>query len=181
MCGENYQFPSRIDTGIGGEGPGVLVLHEWQGLAEPFQQAYDRLAEAEFVALAPDSSRGKTTASIEEAEAVGAELDQNVEHWHGDIVGALPFLRQHGATRPIDVRGAFDMVAFLNAELRRSVRSVPYGREDSKCIKPNSLWIKTAKRLYVAQPKRVFLTREYPATSYDTMRPVASSDSWLFV
>ena len=94
-------------TPQGGEGPGVLVLHEWWGLTEPFKQACDRLAEAGFVALAPDFSRGKTTASIEEAEALGAELDRNVKRWRGDIVGALQFLRQHGATRPTDGRGAF--------------------------------------------------------------------------
>ena len=54
------------------------------------------------MALAPDSSRGKTTASIEEAEALGAELDLNVKRWRGDIVGALQFLLRHGATRPTD-------------------------------------------------------------------------------
>jgi carboxymethylenebutenolidase len=81
-------------TPQGGEGPGVLVLHEWWGLTEPFKQACDRLAEARFVALAPDFYRGKTTASIEEAEALGAELDRNVKRWRGDIVGALQFLRQ---------------------------------------------------------------------------------------
>lgn len=63
------------------------------------KQACDRLAEVGFVALAPDFYRGKTTASIEEAEALGAELDRNVKRWRGDIVGALQFLRQHGATR----------------------------------------------------------------------------------
>ena len=99
-------------TPQGGEGPGVLVLHKWWGLTEPFKQACDRLAEAGFVALAPDFSRGKTTASIEEAEALGAELDRNVKRWRGDIVGALQFLRQHGATRPTDGRGAFGFVAF---------------------------------------------------------------------
>src|SRR5947199_8062854 len=91
--------PGYLALPQGGEGPGVLVLHEWWGLTEPFQQACDRLAEAGFVALAPDFYRGKTTASIEEAEALGAELDQNVKRWRGDIVGGLQFLRQHGATR----------------------------------------------------------------------------------
>jgi carboxymethylenebutenolidase len=31
-------------TPQGGEGPGVLVLHEWWGLTEPFKQACDRLS-----------------------------------------------------------------------------------------------------------------------------------------
>src|SRR6266700_5783394 len=42
-----------------GSGPGVLVLHAWWGLTEPFRQVCDRLAEAGFVALAPDLYRGK--------------------------------------------------------------------------------------------------------------------------
>jgi carboxymethylenebutenolidase len=64
------------------------------------------------VALAPDFYRGRTTASIEEAEALGAELDQNVKRWRGDIVGALQFLRQHGSTHPIGDHRAFGFVAF---------------------------------------------------------------------
>src|SRR5947209_4888384 len=95
-----------------GSGPGVVVLHAWWGLTEPFRQACDRLAEAGFVALAPDLYRGKTTASVAEAEALGAALDQQVEQWRGDITGALRCLRQHGATSPADGRGAFGFVAF---------------------------------------------------------------------
>jgi carboxymethylenebutenolidase len=53
-----------------GSGPGVLVLHAWWGLTGVFKQVCDRLAQAGFVALAPDLYRGKTTASIEEAQAL---------------------------------------------------------------------------------------------------------------
>lgn len=93
-------------------GPGVVLLHEWWGLTEPFRQACDRLAEAGFVALAPDLYRGKTTASVAEAEAMSAALDRNVAQWRGDITGALRFLRQNGATTPADGRSAFGFVAF---------------------------------------------------------------------
>jgi carboxymethylenebutenolidase len=96
----------------GGEGPGVVLLHEWWGLTEPFRQACDQLAEAGFVALAPDLYRGKTTASVEEADALGSALDQNEAQWRGDITGALEFLRQNGAIIPADGRGAFGFVAF---------------------------------------------------------------------
>src|SRR5438270_9924043 len=94
-----------------GSGPGVVVLHAWWGLTEPFRQVCDRLAEAGFVALAPDLYRGKTTASVEEAKALGAALDQQEEQWRGDITGALRFLRHNGATSPADGRGAFGFVA----------------------------------------------------------------------
>ena len=72
-----------------GSGPGVLVLHAWWGLTEPFRQVCDRLAEAGFVALAPDLYHGKTTASVEEAQALGAALDQDEERVRGDIAGAV--------------------------------------------------------------------------------------------
>jgi carboxymethylenebutenolidase len=104
--------PGYLATPDAAAGPGVVVLHEWWGLTEPLRQVCDRLAEAGFVALAPDLYRGKTTAKVEEAEALGAALDQHVEQWRGDIRGAVRFLRQNGATSPADGRGAFGFVAF---------------------------------------------------------------------
>jgi carboxymethylenebutenolidase len=92
-------------------GPGVVVLHAWWGLTEPFRQACDRLAEAGFVALAPDLYRGKTAANVEEAKVLGAALDGELERVRGDIAGALQCLRQNGATSPADSRGAFGFVA----------------------------------------------------------------------
>jgi carboxymethylenebutenolidase len=90
----------------------VVVLHTWWGLTEPFRLACDRLAEAGFVALAPDLYRGKIATTVEEAGALGDALDQQVEQWRGDIRGALQYLREHGATSPADGRGAFSVVAF---------------------------------------------------------------------
>ena len=81
-----------------GSGSGVLVLHAWWGLTEPFRQVCDRLAEAGFVALAPDLYHGKTTASVEEAQALAEALDQDVEGWRGDITEAVQILRQHTTT-----------------------------------------------------------------------------------
>lgn len=104
--------PGYLATPDAAPGPGVVVLHEWWGLTEPFRQVCDRLAAAGFVALAPDLYRGKTTASVEEADVLGAALDRNVERWRGDITGALRCLRQRGATGPADGRAAFGFVAF---------------------------------------------------------------------
>ena len=95
-----------------GSGSGVLVLHAWWGLTEPFRQVCDRLAEAGFVALAPDLYHGKTTASVEEAQALSAALDRDVERWRGDIAGAVQFLRQHTATHQADGRGKLALVGF---------------------------------------------------------------------
>src|SRR5260221_1731478 len=88
-----------------GSGPGVLVLHAWWGLTEPFRQVCDRLAEAGFLALAPDPYRGKTTASVEEAQAFGEALDRDVERGRGGIAGAVQFLRPHDSTKPTNGRG----------------------------------------------------------------------------
>ena len=101
--------PDGTDTS---GGPGVLVLHAWWGLTEPFRQACDRLAAAGFVALAPDLYRGKTTASVEEAETLSSALNQEEERVRGDITGALRFLREHGATSPADGRGAIGVIGF---------------------------------------------------------------------
>ena len=95
-----------------GSGPGVLVLHAWWGLTEPFRQVCDRLAEAGFVALAPDLYHGKTTAAVEEAQALGASLDRNVERWHGDITRAVQVLRQHTATHLANARSKLALVGF---------------------------------------------------------------------
>jgi carboxymethylenebutenolidase len=93
-------------------GPGVVVLHTWWGLTEPFRQVCDRLAAAGYMALAPDLYRGKTTAKVKEAAAWGTALDERVGQWRGDITGALRFLRQQGASAPADGHGAFGFVAF---------------------------------------------------------------------
>lgn len=104
--------PGYLATPQSGTGPGVVVLHEWWGLTDPIRQACDRLAEAGFVALAPDLYRGKTTNSVEEADALGSALDRQVEQWRGDIRGTLEFLRQSGASSPVDGRSAFGFLAF---------------------------------------------------------------------
>jgi carboxymethylenebutenolidase len=95
-----------------GSGPGVLVLHAWWGLTEPFQQVCDQLAQAGFVALAPDLYHGKTTASVEEAEALVEALNQHEERVRGNIAGAVQFLRQHEATHLSDGRGKLAIIGF---------------------------------------------------------------------
>ena len=88
------------------------------------------------MALAPDLYHGKTTASVEEARALGAALDQDVERWHGEIAAALQFLRQHEATHRADGRDKLAFVAFSLGgayaldlsitEARRSPPSSPF-------------------------------------------------------
>ena len=95
-----------------GSGPGVLVLHAWWGLTGVFKHVCDRLAQAGFVALAPDLYHGKTTAAVEEAQALVEALDQDVERVRGDIEGAVQVLRQHEATHLAGGRGKLAIVGF---------------------------------------------------------------------
>jgi carboxymethylenebutenolidase len=101
-----------LATPDGGTGPGVVVLHAWWGLTEPFRQVCDRLAEAGFVALAPDLYRGKTATTVEDAEALATSLNGEQERVDGDIRGAVQFVRQNGTASPADGRGAFGVIGF---------------------------------------------------------------------
>lgn len=58
-----------------GEGPGVLLLHGWWGLTPFFRSVADRLADAGFVALAPDLFAGQTADTPDEAKALLAGTD----------------------------------------------------------------------------------------------------------
>ena len=74
-------------------GPAVLVLHAWWGLTPVFKRVCDRLAEAGFVALAPDLYAGRTASTIEEAEAL---LNQrNMPYMQALAVEAVKILRGH--------------------------------------------------------------------------------------
>ncbi|HEY4389660.1 MAG TPA: dienelactone hydrolase family protein, partial [Ktedonobacteraceae bacterium] len=89
-----------------------LVLHAWWRLTELFRQVCDRLAQAGFVALAPDLYQGKTTASVEEAEALVGALNREGERVDGDLAAALQVLRQHATSGQANDRGQFGVVGF---------------------------------------------------------------------
>jgi carboxymethylenebutenolidase len=107
--------PGYLATPDGADGtgaPGVVVLHAWWGLTEPFRQVCDRLAAAGFVALAPDLYRGKTASTIEEAEALAQALNQENERVRGDLHSTVRSLRQLASTVPADGRGKLGVVGF---------------------------------------------------------------------
>lgn len=82
-----------------GSGPGILVLHSWWGLTPFFTGVCDRLADAGFVALAPDLHGNNQTADTpDEAEALLAETDPN--RTANLVVGSLSALRRMPATPP---------------------------------------------------------------------------------
>lgn len=61
----------------GGSGPGVLVLHPWWGLNKDIKEVCDKLAEAGFVALAPDLYDGRIATTIAEAEKFVEIMDED--------------------------------------------------------------------------------------------------------
>ena len=80
-----------------GSGPGVLVLHAWWGLTPLFKDVCDRLADAGFVALAPDlHGDGRTADTPDEAEALLATTDPN--RTANLVVGSIAALRAMPAT-----------------------------------------------------------------------------------
>jgi carboxymethylenebutenolidase len=81
-----------------GTGKGVLVLHAWWGLNDTIKAFCDRLADAGFVAFAPDLYHGQVATTIADAETLGAALDAKVDQARDDIVDAVDFLKQRAQT-----------------------------------------------------------------------------------
>ena len=78
-----------------GKGPGSLVLHAWWGLNDTMRAVCTRLANAGFVAFAPDLYHGKVADTIADAEALGKALDANHLQARAEIVDATRFLSAH--------------------------------------------------------------------------------------
>jgi carboxymethylenebutenolidase len=81
-----------------GTGSGVLVLHAWWGLNDTFKSVCTRLAEAGFVAFAPDLYHGKVADQIAEAETLSAELFHNTDRATTDLADATTFLKERAGS-----------------------------------------------------------------------------------
>lgn len=82
-----------LATPASGTGCPVLVLHAWWGLNDTFKAVCTRLAEAGFVAFAPDLYHGKVTDQIAEAEALVTALNANSSQATADLAAATAFLK----------------------------------------------------------------------------------------
>lgn len=83
----------------GGTGPGLLVIQEWWGVSQSLKDVCDRLADAGFVALAPDLYHGEL------ADPEHQEMDKAAELMNAmppdragrDMSGAVDYLAGHEA------------------------------------------------------------------------------------
>jgi carboxymethylenebutenolidase len=94
---QNVTFPSNGHEAHGylavppsGSGPGVIVIQEWWGLTDHIAQVCDRVAEAGFVALAPDLYGGSTTHDA--SEAMGLMQALPPDRAARDLSGAVDWL-----------------------------------------------------------------------------------------
>ncbi len=74
--------------------PGVVVIQEWWGLNAHIQDVTDRVAEAGFVALAPDLYHGKIATEPDEARKAVMELQSNLEQARKDMTAAIEALKR---------------------------------------------------------------------------------------
>lgn len=75
-----------------GTGPGILVLHAWWGLNDTIKGVCTQLADAGFVAFAPDLYHGKVATTIADAESYGSALDAQHRQAKAEIAQAIQFL-----------------------------------------------------------------------------------------
>ncbi len=105
-----------------GHGPGVLVLHAWWGLTPFFKDVCERLAAEGFVAFAPDRYGGPTAATIEEAEALQQQREDQVRT-EAALGASVEFLSAHEAV----VGEGLGALGFSAG---------PHGRCCSRCASP---------------------------------------------
>jgi carboxymethylenebutenolidase len=80
-----------------GNGPGVIVLHAWWGLNDFFKTLCLRLANAGFVALAPDLYHGAVATTIAEAKQLRSKVDR--DRVNKEMSAAVAYCGQHPAVQ----------------------------------------------------------------------------------
>lgn len=88
-----------------GRGRGVLVLHAWWGLNGDVKAYCDRLAEAGFVAFAPDLFDGKVATTEEGALALVKEYQPKDQESRNRIQEAAAFLGVRSGNKELAVVG----------------------------------------------------------------------------
>jgi len=92
------QARGYLATPDSGSGPGVIVVQEWWGLDSGIKDMADRLADAGFVALAPDLYHGDLAGHTEMDKAGELMAALPADRAARDMSGAVDFLADHGDT-----------------------------------------------------------------------------------
>ena len=127
----------------GGQGAPVLVLHAWWGLNDTIKGLCTRLADAGFVAFAPDLYHGRVAATIEGAEALAQTLDSDGAA--ADVARAVAFLYER-AGRPAGgqhhqyASEQEGLGATSHRELSREAGSSACGRRARTCRGTGCRW-----------------------------------------
>lgn len=74
--------PARVYASGAGTTPWAVVFHPWWGLNDDVIAYADRLAGVGFSVVAPDLVRGRVASTVEEAERLASEKDDD----HADAV-----------------------------------------------------------------------------------------------
>ncbi|MBF6612786.1 MAG: dienelactone hydrolase family protein [Chloroflexi bacterium] len=85
-----------------GRGPGILLLHAWWGLNGFIKRLADRFAAEGFIVLAPDLYGGPTAATIEEAEKLVSNLDD--QRASAIALASVDYLLGQSATESANIR-----------------------------------------------------------------------------
>jgi carboxymethylenebutenolidase len=108
---------------VSGKGHGVLVLHPWWGLNADTQAFCGRLADAGFVAFAPDLFHGQTATTISEAEALVDAYSSRRAEIEAQMQEAVGFLVERTGEATVAVVGfsfgAYYALALSNADPAR--------------------------------------------------------------
>lgn len=143
--------PNRAGTGYlaipeAGHGPGILVLHAWWGLNDFFKGFCDRLADAGFVALAPDLLGGQEATTVEEAEAqLATASPDELAHLTRSSLATLRSMpiTPEGPVGVIGFSMGASMALWLSARAPESVAATTtfYGVQDIDFIDARSAYL----------------------------------------
>ena len=97
--GEVVEFDGISGYLAVGDGPGIVVLHEWWGLVPHITDVCDRFAGLGFTALAPDLYHGATASNTEpdDAEKLLMKLDR--ERAIAEVAATVSELRRRGCAK----------------------------------------------------------------------------------
>jgi carboxymethylenebutenolidase len=97
--GERVTFDGLAGYLADGDGPGVVVLHEWWGLVAQIEDVCDRLGALGFTALAPDLYHGESVPETEPDAAEQLMMRMDRARAVAEVATTVAELRRRGCTR----------------------------------------------------------------------------------